>query len=218
MPRLIIYIIILILLISVLLPLGLQDSQSTSVIKLSNTKNISAAVYTSIFDGNTLDGWAMLGSGKFIITDDGALQSAGHGILWYTKTKYENFVLELNWKVAKKDDNSGVFIRFPDPHDDAKIPVKHGYEIQIDDAAGNPLHQTGAIYDFAGPTKIVSNPPGQWNKMQIQVINQSYTIIINGEKINEFVGNRQAAGYIGLQAHNEKSVVLFKDIMIKESK
>ena len=54
--------------------------------------------------------------------------------------------------------------------------------------------------------------------MKIQVINQSYTIFINEEKINEFVGNRQAAGYIGLQAHNEKSVVLFKDIMIKELK
>ena len=52
--------------------------------------------------------------------------------------------------------------------------------------------------------------------MKIQVINQSYTIIINGEKINEFVGNRQAAGYIGLQAHNEKSAVLFKYLRIKE--
>ena len=60
--------------------------------------------------------------------------------------------------------------------------------------AGNPLHQTGAIYDFAGPTKIVSNFPGQWNKMKIQVINQSYTIFINGEKINEFVGNSKLLG------------------------
>ena len=80
------------------------------------------------------------------------------------------------------------------------------------------LFQNSPGYDFAGPTKIVSNLPGQWNKMKIQVINQSYTIFINGEKINEFVGNRQVAGYIGLQAHNEKSVVLFKDIMIKELK
>ncbi|HEX7180073.1 MAG TPA: DUF1080 domain-containing protein [Nitrososphaeraceae archaeon] len=212
------YTIILIVIITVLLPLGLHDLESTSVINQSNTNNISITGYASIFDGKTFDGWVMLGSGRFIITDDGSLQSAGHGILWYTKTKYENFVLELKWKVAKKDDNSGVFVRFPDPHDDPKIPVKHGYEIQIDDAAENPLHQTGAIYDFAGPTKMVSNPPSQWNKMQIQVINQSYTIFINEEKINEFVGNRQAAGYIGLQAHNEKSVVLFKDIMIKELK
>ena len=44
-----------------------------------------------------------------------------------------------------------------------------------------------------------------------------YTIFINGEKINEFVGNRQDAGYIGLQAHDEKSVVFFKDIRIRET-
>ena len=205
------------LIVSVLLALEMQDSQSASVKDLSQTKNISSTEYTSIFDGKTLDGWAMIGSGKFIITDDGSLRSAGHGILWYTKTKYKNFVLELNWKVSKEDDNSGVFVRFPDPDGDTKIPVKYGYEIQIDDSAGNPLHQTGAIYDFAGPTKKVSNPPDQWNNMKIQAINQSYNVVINGEKINEFVGKRQDAGYIGLQAHDEKSVVFFKDIRIRET-
>ena len=52
--------------------------------------------------------------------------------------------------------------------------------------------------------------------MKIQAINQSYNVVINGEKINEFVGKRQDAGYIGLQAHDEKSVVFFKDIRIRE--
>jgi hypothetical protein len=114
------------LIISVLFPLEIQDSQSISVKDLYQTKNISLTEYNSIFDGKTLDGWTIVGSGKFIITDDGSLRSAGHGILWYTKTKYKNFVLELNWKVSKEDDNSGVFVRFPDPDGDTKIPVKYG--------------------------------------------------------------------------------------------
>ena len=114
------------LIVSVLLALEMQDSQSASVNDLSQTKNISSTEYTSIFDGKTLDGWAMIGSGKFIITDDGSLRSAGHGILWYTKTKYKNFVLELNWKISKEDDNSGVFVRFPYPDGDTKYPLNMG--------------------------------------------------------------------------------------------
>jgi hypothetical protein len=37
--------------------------------------------------------------------------------------------------------------------------------------AGDRIHQTGAIYDFAAPSKIVSKPLGQWNKMEIHWAN-----------------------------------------------
>jgi cytochrome c len=53
-------------------------------------------------------------------------------------------------------------VRFPDPDDNPNIAVREGYEIQIDDRAGDPIHQTGAIYDFAAPNKIDSIPPVQW--------------------------------------------------------
>ena len=35
-------------------------------------------------------------------------------------------------------------------------------KIQIDDKAADPIHQRGAIYDFAPPNKIDSKPPEQW--------------------------------------------------------
>ena len=109
-------------------------------------------------------------------------------------------------------------MRFPDPDDNPNIAVREGYEIQIDDRAGDPIHQTGAIYDFAAPSKVVSKPPGQWNTMEIQVLNQSYTVIINGQKVTEFTGSRMTEGYVGLQAHDDKSKVLFRNILIKEVK
>jgi hypothetical protein len=62
----------------------------------------------------------------------------------------------LEWKVSNEDDNSGVFVRFPDPDDNPNNAVREGYEIQIDDRAGDPVHQTGAIYDFAAPNKFQS--------------------------------------------------------------
>jgi len=105
---------------------------------------------------------------------------------------------------------------FSDPGNDPKTAVKSGYEIQIDDGAGNPLHQTGAIYDFSAPAKMVSNPPGQWNSMKIEVVNQSYTVSINEEKVNDFIGDRLETGYIGLQSHDDESKVAFRNITVKE--
>jgi Domain of Unknown Function (DUF1080) len=180
-----------------------------------------ATNFASIFDGKSLEGWDMAGKGKFVIVrEDKALQSeGGTGLLWYTKKKYNDFVLKLEWKVSKESDNSGVFVRFPYPDDNPSIAVKEGYEIQIDNKADNAIHQTGAIYDFAAPIKkIVLKPLWQWNTMEIHVINQSYNVMINGEKVTEFTGDRLTEGYIGLQAHDDKSKVSFRNIMIKEVK
>ena len=193
--------------------MGVQP-QSEDIPSISLDKPTSN--YTQIFDGNMLHGWKMAGKGNFTVTEDKSLRSGGQGILWYTKAMFDNFVLKLDWKVSSEDDNSGVFVRFPSLGNDPKIAVKEGYEVQIDNGAGNPLHQTGAIYDYSAPSKLVSNPPGQWNNMEIRVIKQSYSISINGEKINNFTGDRQVSGYIGLQSHDDKSNVFFRNIEIKE--
>ena len=85
------------------------------------------------------------------------------GLLWYAEKKYKDFVLKVDWKVNRKNDNSGVFIRFSDPDNDPWIAVNTGYEIQIDDLAlsdGNPVYKTGAIYNFVAPLKPGSKPAG----------------------------------------------------------
>jgi Domain of Unknown Function (DUF1080) len=197
-----------------------QQNIEMSIKNKSSAASNGNSNFTSIFDGKTLDGWKMAGNGRFMIVEpDAALQSeGGMGLLWYSENKYKNFIFRLEWKVSDEGDNSGVFVRFPDPDDNPNIAVREGYEIQIDDGAGDPIHQTGAIYDFAAPSKIASKPPGQWNTMEIQVSSQSYTVIINGQKVTEFTGSRMTEGYVGLQAHDDKSKVSFRNILIKEVK
>src|SRR5919201_270857 len=136
--------------------------------------NTDSTEFTYLFDGRSIDGWCMAGSGKFVLVeDDKSLQSeGGMGLLWYTKKKYKDFVLKIDWKVSRRNDNSGVFIRFSNPDNDPLIAVNTGYEIQIDDMAmpdGNPLHKTGAIYNFATPLNAESKPVGQWNTFEIEV-------------------------------------------------
>jgi hypothetical protein len=181
---------------------------------------------TYLFNGQTLDGWSMAGSGKFVpVKSDKSLQSeGGMGLLWYTKKKYKDFVLKVDWKASSINDNSGIFVRFSNPDNDPIIAVNTGYEIQIDDLAmpdGNPLHKTGAIYNFAAPLNAVvaSKPVGQWNTFEIQVTGQKYSVTLNGKKvIPEFTGNRNTEGYIGIQNHDANSHVLFKNIRIREKR
>ena len=186
--------------------------------------------FVRIFEG-TLDGWKMAGKGGFAIVFEGDRQQlqqqqpllktqGGMGLLWYCKKKFKDFVLKLEWKVTDRQDNSGVFVRFPNPNGDPWVAVNNGYEIQIDDLAlpdGNPVHLTGAMYGFVGPTKIASRPAGIWNDLVIFTKDQKYTVIINNETvIKDFLGNRAKEGYIGLQNHDVKSTVYFRNIAIKE--
>jgi hypothetical protein len=192
-------------------------SAENSSVVLDNGDNGN---FTSLFDGNTLDNWKMAGNGRFVIVEeDDALQSEkGGGILWYSKKQYDNFVLKLEWKVSDAGDNSGIFLRFPNPEDDPAA-VREGYEVQIDDKGaptGDAIRKTGAIFDLAAPSKFISKPPGQWNTMEVQVDNQCYVVAINGENVTKFTGNRLTEGYIGLQAHDDQSKVSFRNILIKE--
>jgi hypothetical protein len=168
---------------------------------------------------NNMHGWKMCGQGAFLREHNMIISKGGMGLLWYTKKKFLNFILEVDWKTSSREDNSGVFVRFADPDDDPWIAVNTGYEIQIYDSEskdGNPTHRTGAIYNFTSPLIFASKEPGQWNRFQIYAKGQNYTVILNNKRVTEFTGNRQVEGYIGLQNHDAKSRVCFGKVAIKE--
>ncbi|MDW0151033.1 MAG: DUF1080 domain-containing protein [Nitrososphaeraceae archaeon] len=187
-------------------------------------------IFVQLFDGKTLDGWKMAGKGNFIIIEreKALLTHGGMGLLWYYKKNFKDFILTLEWKVSNISDNSGVFVRFPNPSTDPNIAIEYGYEIQIDDIGspdGKPIHRTGASYNYKGPssTKTKSSSKqlavGRWNTFEIIVIQQSYSVTLNKEKVvTNFIGNRSLEGFIGLQNHDDRSKVYFRNIMIKELK
>jgi|RhiMetdeSRZDD1v2_1073273.scaffolds.fasta_scaffold732693_2 3-keto-disaccharide hydrolase len=185
--------------------------------------------FVKLFDGKTLDGWKMAGKGNFLIIESqkALLTQGGMGLLWYYKKKFRDFILTLEWKVSKISDNSGIFVRFPNPFTDPNIAIEYGYEIQIDDIGspdGHSIHRTGAIYNHKGPSPKKQSlskqlATGRWNIFEIIVIQQSYSVTLNKIKIvTNFIGNRSLEGYIGLQNHDDGSKVYFRNIMIKELK
>lgn len=169
--------------------------------------------WITLFDGESLESWEMSGPGSFTIEPDGSMLShGGMGLFYYAERQFDDFILELEWKTATDSANSGVFVRFPDAPD-PWYAVNTGYEIQIDDSQ-DPAHLTGAIYDFSAPFRLASNPPGEWNTYRIEVAGQHYQIYLNGEKVNDFFGDRSLEGYVGLQNHDDASQVWFRNIRI----
>ncbi len=172
----------------------------------------------SLFNGTNLDGWQQAGPGRFSVENGMLVTEGGLGLLWYAAHQFRNFELRVGWMVTKKSDNSGVFVRFPDPNGDPWVAVKEGYEIQIDDEGapdGDLIHKTGAIYGVQAPAKIASKAPGDWNTFVIRVEGQTYNATLNGEPvITNFKGNRSVRGHIGLQNHLPKDQVFFRNIIM----
>jgi hypothetical protein len=176
--------------------------------------------HETILDGSTnFHDWKMCGPGMFVVEERMVISKGGMGLLWYTKKTFRDFILKVNWKTSRREDNSGVFVRFANPGNDPWLAVNTGYEVQIYDAEcqdGDATHRTGAIYDFAPPSTFASKGPGEWNTFEIHAIGQNYAVILNDKMVTEFTGSRQLEGYVGLQNHDAKSRVCFGKITIRE--
>jgi glucose/arabinose dehydrogenase/type 1 glutamine amidotransferase len=167
-----------------------------------------------LFDGRTLKGWQQVGPGRFVVQPDGTLLGeGGMGLLYYKERPFRDFVLNIDYMAESPGANSGIFVRFPEQPKTPEDAIKSGYEIQIDNTA-DAIHTTGSIYDVAAPTRMAANPAGQWNHYRIEVTGQRYQVYLNGEKVNDFFGERGRQGYIGLQNHDVDSRVHFKNIAV----
>lgn len=176
----------------------------------------------SIFNGKNLDGWKKIEGGDWTI-EDGILIGT-NGVNWSTnpektgswlstQKQYKDFRLELQFNI-NSGGNSGVFIR--SSHE--RNPAFTGFEMQIYDASGQPPTRTGpgSLYDFAAPEKNLFRPAGQWNSATIVAQGKKIRLEMNGERILETEQDRTLKGYIGLQNHDSKTQVRFKNIRLEE--
>jgi len=127
----------------------------------------SIGLKTDLFDGSSLDGWETTGkAGGWVVDGDSILCTAQDGGYLYTKERFGDFELELQFK-TEKDVNSGVFFRWSD----LKDPVHTGIEMQILDTYGQAdpdKHAAGAVYDIAPPMVNAVKPAGEWNFVRIR--------------------------------------------------
>jgi len=63
-------------------------------------------------------------------------------------------------------------------------------------------------------TKNMSKPAGEWNHARIEAHGQNIKVWLNGEQIIDYKADRRETGYIGLQNHDTRSVVKFRNIRV----
>jgi hypothetical protein len=99
-----------------------------------------------------------------------------------TEKEFEDFNLTLEVRVPKGG-NSGVYLRGI-------------YEVQVVDSYGRPLdpHNMGAIYSRIRPTVAAEKPAGEWQTLDITLVNRHVTVMLNGKKI---IDNQPLMGCTG---------------------
>jgi len=196
-------------------------------------------MWTTLFDGTVTPAWRMStianqpgrdDPGRFELVDGALLAVPGNdiGLYWYTTPVAADFELQLQWRQASPDDNSGVFIRFPDLdsrgyNNTAYVAVDFGFEIQIDNNGypdGAPKHTTGAVYNIDDQhfTPVAPRPVGEWNDYVIRAVGQVYTVQLNGVQTTRFENHdpmRGAPGFIGLQTHPAPGAISYRAIRVR---
>jgi hypothetical protein len=212
------------------------------------TSQVTAGEWIDLFNGENLDGWRSYGAGGTLnpqwIVEDGAIvlnvdedtdETTGGDLI--TVEQYENFELELEWKISAGG-NSGIFFGVREIPD-LDVAYDTGIEMQVldDDRhvdGRTPETSAGACYALYPPTGKVLRPVGEYNRVRLVVNGGHVEHWLNGRKIVEYVigsddwNERIAAskfadwkhfaryrkGYIGLQDHTDR--VWFRNIRLRE--
>jgi hypothetical protein len=168
-------------------------------------------------------GWNHYGPGLVELdAETGILTtSGGMGLFWYAVEEYDDFILDLEYMTEVDNTNSGVFVRVPGPPSSDDY-IYHSWEIQIHDVSDG-VHQTGAVYDAEGPSKLASKGPGEWNRLRVTFVGDHITVELNGETIVDWdaeprgkVADFAPRGYVGVQNHDSQTRAFFRNIFVKK--
>jgi 3-keto-disaccharide hydrolase len=194
------------LIIFVAITLCFSQAQSQQPNKL--TKEEKKQGWKLLFDGKTTQGWHTylrdtVGSkwqvrDGAIIFDTSKPRNGGGDLV--TNEAFENYELQLEWKISKGG-NSGIIF---DIQEDPKFPAAYltGPEMQVLDnisASDNKKqsHLAGCLYDLAGDSTVSKpKPVGQFNKVKLVQNKGHLTLWLNDVQTFD--------GQIGSEDWNER--------------
>jgi len=182
--------------------------------------------WISLFDGKSLDGWRASDKPGTFSVEDGSIKVAGPTSHLY----YEGPVMNHNFKnfefkalvMTRPGSNSGIY--FHTAYQDKSFPDK-GFEVQVNNSHSD-WKRTGGLYDIKD-TKEVYVKDNEWFTEDILVQGKHVVVKLNNTVVTDWTqpdgfvppenhpGRIISSGTFALQGHDPKSVVYFKDIMVK---
>lgn len=201
---------------------------AASLLCLPSVANAQKTV--KLFNGKDLSNWNFVVDKNSVPAEqvysikDGVIHIKGNPFGYmYTKEKYDNYKLHVEWRWPNGESNSGIFLLIADP----KNPFPNGIECQLHagDAGDFVLLGGSDLVEFqsrpgeprpAFPVVKKANassekPSGEWNEANIYVKNGTITVFINGVYQNTGT-NTVKEGYIGLQSEGKD--VQFRNVTV----
>lgn len=186
---------------------GLQDHGGEVWYRSIRVRDWDAIPGTPVelYDGETLDGWRMIGDAGYETLPDGirGTSTSGRHTFLVTEREFGDFVLEVDVR-ARDRGNSGIQVR----SEVLERPAVRGYQIEIDNserAWSGGLYEEGArgwLDDLA------DNPAGRaayrfddWNRYRIECVGNRVRAWVNGVPTADYTDTEARRGVIGLQVH-----------------
>jgi hypothetical protein len=185
----------------------------------------------AIFNGKDLSNWEFVVEDNAVpaeqvyLVEKGVIRVMGEPLGYmYTREKYRNFVLELEYRWADGESNSGVFVLIEEPMN----PFPKGIECQLAAGkAGDFVLLGGAnLNEYVLPEGVTERPrfpvidkqhpsnekpAGEWNKMRISVNEGIVEVHVNGLLQNRATSEVKE-GHIGLQSEGKE--IQFKNLTL----
>ncbi|MDI1315446.1 DUF1080 domain-containing protein [Prosthecobacter sp.] len=134
---------------------------------------------TQLLNGKDLAGWRLLkeGADNGWSVVDGVLENRvvkakdKHFGNLRTDAEFEDFNLKTEVR-TQEGSNSGIYLRGI-------------YEVQVMESFGKPLdsHHMGALYSRITPSVAAEKPIGEWQTLDITLVDRHLTVILNGKTI-----------------------------------
>lgn len=173
----------------------------------------------TIFDGTNLDYWEVPENNVWWSIDSGTLWAKSDpdkkgSILW-TKKKYKNFVVQMDFKFGEGTVDSGIFMR----GDDERNP-----QVQIGESGSLKRDMTGSPYVPKQGYPVEAEGIGEllkmkdWNTIRAVAEDNTYKVWLNGTEVMTYtLEDANLEGPIGIQLHpNRDMSIQFKNISVAE--
>jgi len=184
-----------------------------------------------LFNGQDLEGWEVRLGNELMDKSDAWESVAGElhckgkrmvtpGDLW-TKARYEDFILNLEYKADAKDCDSGIGLLLTKAGEQGQGAPKY-LEVQLLPDNGGDLYQVGGIaveakgkpIDFQSPRlAAVEDRAGAWHRLKLIVRKGTVTVELNGVVVNRTSKGPQGPGRIVLR--NEGSSISFRNLVLQ---
>jgi len=179
--------------------------------------------WVAIFDGKCFDGWKPTTDSPSTFTiEEGTIKVAGpRAHLFYDGAvgnhDFKNFSFKADIKTMPGA-NSGMFIHTTYQPDGWP---GQGYEIQVNQSHTD-WRKTGSVYSFQDVKEVYAKD-GEWYTEEIEVQGKHVTVKVNGQVINDYMEpetpkdpmKRLSHGTVALQGHDPKSVIYYKNVMVR---